>query len=143
MYHFFSTILSHLDQDLGEHGSRNLKCSRKTMFKGILLSASLSGYQFLQVSDCVVLVAFYPHLRINHFMNRFFFQFQFRCTITKEGILSLSLLDLFTFFPNLSLQVISIMLVQKKSLKNIWLSAIFATYRNVCSLLSHSIIVQR
>ena len=42
------------------------------MFKGILLSASLSGYQFLQVSDCVVLVAFYPHLGITLFRFAFF-----------------------------------------------------------------------
>ena len=39
-------------------------CSRKPIYKKILLGASLSGYQFFQVSDCVVLVAFNPHLGI-------------------------------------------------------------------------------
>ena len=64
VYHFFSTILSHLYRDLWEHGSQKLKCSRKPISSRILLGASLSGYQFLQVSDCVVLVAFNPHLGI-------------------------------------------------------------------------------
>ena len=86
VYHFFSTILSHLYRDLREHGSQKLKCSRKPISSRILLGASLSGYQFFQVSDCVVLVAFNPHLGIILYDLLTFSHYKW----TKEGFHSLS-----------------------------------------------------
>ena len=101
VYHFFSTILSHLKIKAGQ--KQSIFSTLKMRSSELVLGASLCSDQFLQVSNCVVLVAFDAHLLTILISNYW-----------------LSDKYIHTFFPNLSLQVISIILVQRFLKNSCW-----------------------